>query len=61
MLTMKEKTNLALKWRRHFESLIYVECLAHTIKKIPVFELEPDDGSYQHPAFKDEKTGRTYP
>lgn len=61
MLTMKEKTNLALKWRRHFESLIYVECLAHSIKKIPVFELEPDDGSYQHPAFKDERTGRAYP
>ena len=59
MLTIKEKTRLAGRWHRYFESLVYVECLAHGIKKTPVLEIQPDNGSYQHPEYKER--GATIP
>lgn len=47
MLTIEERTILAIRWHRYFEGLIYVECLAHGITKTPVLEIKPDGGSYQ--------------
>ena len=45
----KQKLSFARKWRHYFEGLIYVECLAHGIKKTPVLEIEGDGTCFQRP------------
>lgn len=42
MLTAKQKLSLARRWKHYLESLIYVECLSHNIKKTPILEVEDD-------------------
>lgn len=49
MLTDKQKLSYANSWRHYMESLIYVECLAHGMKKIPVLEIEDDMDCFSRP------------
>lgn len=59
-MTEKEKAKCTGRWYHFFEGQVYIECLEHGILKPPVLEIEPDSGSYQHPAFTDEK-GKFHP
>lgn len=48
-MTDKQKLSHAMRWRHYLESLIYVECLAHGIKKPPYLEIEDDSECFQAP------------
>lgn len=48
-MTEKQKLAYARKWRHYLESLMYVECLAHGIKKTPYLEIEEDKLCFQQP------------